>query len=150
MLELLLGAFLAILGGWGAIWFQQRYARKIRMDEITAERKVTANAEAYAYVKEVKSSLLQKNTEDTLKLVLAREEWFFSNRLFLPGKFPAKWLSIRNDLHRLKRWQGGASKTPEEITALEEQIEQSATDAIDEIYEDMNLERIELRDTEAK
>jgi len=103
-----------------------------------------------AYVKEVKSSLLQKSTEDILRLVLAREEWFFSNRLFLPGKFPAKWLSIRNDLHRLKRWQGGASKTPEEITALEEQIEQSATDAIDEIYEDMNLEPIELRDTEAE
>jgi hypothetical protein len=144
MWETVLGGLLAILGGWGAIWYQLRNTRKNRMAEITAERKVTANAQAYAYTKQIDSSLTQRDTRDTLNLILSREEWFFNNRLFLPGKFPARWLSIRNDLYKLSRWQTDPSKSPEEITALEERIQTSATEAIDEIYKDMNLQRIEL------
>ena len=149
MWETLLGGLLAILGGWGAIWYQLRNTRKYRMDEITAERKVTANAQAYAYTKEIASSLIQRSTEGTLNLILRREEWFFNNRLFLPGRFPEKWLSIRNNLHKLIRWQKDASKTAEEKSSLEERIQKSVTEAIDEIYKDMNLQRIELDDINA-
>lgn len=145
MWDTLLGGLLAILGGWGAIWFQTRNARKNRMDELTAERKVAANAEAYRYAKEIEGMLIQSSTEDTLKRVLSLEEWFFSNRLFLPGVFPAKWLSIRNNLSKLSRWQKSSSKSVEEISALEIETQNSVAEAIDEIYKDMNLSRIEIK-----
>lgn len=147
MWETFLGGLLAILGGWGAIWYQLRSNRKNRMDEVTAERKVTANAEAYAYTKEVQSSLTQTCLEDTRRLILNREEWFFNQRLFLPGHFPAKWLSVRNSVQKLILWQSDKTKTAEEKTTLHEQIKNTTDEAIDEIYKDMNLERIELNVT---
>jgi len=144
MLETLIGGLLAIVGGWSATWYQLRNARKNRMDEIIAERKVTANAQAYAYAKDIQSSLIQNDLPDTLQRILSREAWFFNNRLFLPGTFPAKWLSARNDLQKLIRWQQDTTKTSEEKNALEERIQTSVTEAIDEIYKDMNLTRIEI------
>ncbi len=144
MWDTLLGGLLAIVGGWSAIWYQLRNARKSRMDEIIAERKVTTNAQAYSYAKDIESSLIQNDLPDTLQRILSREEWFFNNRLFLPGTFPAKWLSARNDLHKLIRWQKDTTKSAEEKDALEERIRTSITDAILEIYKDMNLKRIEI------
>jgi hypothetical protein len=114
------------------------------MDEVTAERKVTANAQAYTYIKQVQSSITQEDTQTTLKVILDREEWFFDNRLFLPGTFPNKWLQIRNDLSRLKRWQSVKSKSADELAKLETTIEKTIVEAIDEIYKDMNLKRIDL------
>jgi hypothetical protein len=114
------------------------------MNEIIAERKVTANAQAYSYAKEIESSLIQNNPTKTFQLILRREEWFFNNRLFLPGTFPAKWLSARNNLNKLIRWQKDTTKSTEEKDAIEERVRTSITDAILEIYKDMNLKRIEI------
>jgi hypothetical protein len=150
MWDTLLGGLLAILGGWTATWYQLRNARKNRMDEIIAERKVTANAQAYSYAKEIESSLIQHDPTQTFQLILSREGWFFNNRLFLPGTFPAKWLSARNDLHKLIRWQKDTTKSTEEKDELEERIRTSITDAILEIYKDMNLKRIEIEGKEKK
>lgn len=144
MWDTLLGGLLAILGGLVATWLQSRNARQNRMEEITAERKVTANAQAYTRAKAIQSSFIQASPEATLSLILDHEEWLFESRLFLPGKFPAKWLSIRNDLNKLMRWQTNQTKKSEDISSLEEKIQQCIKDAIDEIYKDMNLSRIEL------
>ena len=100
MLPTLLGGALAIIGSWSATWFQLRNTRKNRMNEIVAERKVTANGQAYKYAKEIEASTIQiTSPKDVLAKILSLEEWFFTNRLFLPGRFPAKWLTIRNDLN---------------------------------------------------
>jgi hypothetical protein len=144
MFDTLLGGVLAILGGWGAAWYAARKARENRMNEIVAERKVSANAEAYSHVKEIQSLFLQSSPEDTLKCIMDREAWFFSTRLFLPGEFPAKWLAVRNDLHKYVRWQLDQSKTVEEKTKLDEKISGALAEAIDEIYKDMKLNRIVL------
>ena len=145
MWETLLGGFLAILGGWGAIWYQLRNTRQNRMDEVTAERKVTANAQAYAYMKQIQSSHIQENTESTLAAILSHEQWFFDNRLFLPGEFPKKWLAVRSGLGTLARLERVPSTPPDEITNVESRIDDAILDAINEIYEDMNIKRIELR-----
>ena len=145
MLDTLLGGLLAILGGWGAIWFQTRNTRKNRMAEITAERKVAVNAEAYRYAKQIEAMLIQSSTDETLGKVLSLEEWFFANRLFLPGVFPAKWLTIRNNLSKLSRWQKTSSKSAEEISAFEKETQNCVAEAIDEIYKDMNLSRIDIK-----
>jgi len=144
MWETLLGGFLAILGGWGAIWYQLRNTRKNRMDEVTAERKVTANAQAYAYMKHIQSSFIQQDIKTTLNAILSHEQWFFDNRLFLPGQFPEKWLSVRNDISTLSRWENTPSKTPEQLEEMDKRIEKNISEAIDEIYKDMDIKRIEL------
>lgn len=141
MLDTLLGGLLAILGGLGAIWLQLRYTRKNRMNELMAERKVTANAEAYRYAKEIET-FPQRSAQEILALILEREEWFFNNRLFLPGKFPAKWLSIRNDLQKLAGMPRVALIPDDEREKLKKRIIQSTADAINEIYKDMDLDRI--------
>lgn len=144
MWDTLLGGLLAILGGWGAAWYAARNARENRMNEIVAERKVSANAEAYSNVKEIQSRFVQSSPEDTLRRMMDYEAWFFSTRLFLPGEFPAKWLAVRNDLQKIARWQQDQSKTLIEKTQLSENISSTLTEAIDEIYKDMKLNRIVL------
>jgi hypothetical protein len=146
MWETLLGGSLTLLGGWAAIYFQFRYARKNKMNEIVAERKVTTNAQAYAYMKEIKSIFTQKkDAKAAVERILRREEWFFDNRLFLPGEFPSKWLSVRNDLLTLARSKESNTGTPEELTALNNRIESTCTEAIMEIYKDMDLKPIVLQ-----
>ena len=146
MWQTALGGLLAILGGLIANWIQLRYTRRIRMDEIIAERKVTANAQAYSHMKEIEASEVQEDTGSTREIMQKYEQWFFDNRLFLPGKFPEKWLLVRNDLFKLARWQTIDSKTPDELFGLEERISATISDAIDEVYKDMDLKRIDLSD----
>ena len=142
MWETLLGGLLAIIGGYAAIRYQLQNVRKQRMDEVTAERKVEINAQAYAHMKRVEGSFLQNTPEQTLEIITKNEEWFFENRLFLPGKFPDYWLAIRRDLHKLIRWAKGSSKSADELSALDKKTEENIALAIDEIYKDMNIERI--------
>ena len=142
MWDTILGGFLAILGGWGAVWYQSRNARKRRMDELMADRKIVANAQAYSNTKEIQSHLLQSDSETTYKAIMSKEEWFFENRLFLPGQFPDKWISLRNDFLKLRRWENVPSKTPEELTVLSTRIDSTAEEAIYEIYNDMDLKPI--------
>lgn len=144
MWETLLGGLLAILGGWGATWYQARNARRNRMEELTAERKILANGEAYAYTKEIASALIQADIREVAKLIAQREEWFFRTRLFLPGTFPAKWLELRNIVHKLARREKSEGASPEDIEVLQQRAESLAEQAIQEIYKDMNLEKIEI------
>ena len=85
MWDTIFGGLLAILGGWGTVWYQSRNARKRRMDELMADRKIEANAQAYSNTKELQSHLLQSDTDTSYGIILSQEEWFFENRLFLPG-----------------------------------------------------------------
>lgn len=94
MLQVLVGGLLAILGGILGMWIQARYTRRIRMDKITAEKKVNTNAEAYTRMVEIASMLRQSTNEETYKKIIEYDSWFFSARLFLPGKFPNKWLLV--------------------------------------------------------
>lgn len=141
MLQVIVGGLLAILGGIIGMWWQARNARRIRMDEIIAERKVKANAEAYARMKTISSMLIQASPDETLKKILVYEGWFFGERLFLPGKFPDKWLSIRNGLSKAQRLQGITEKA-DELSKLEGELSKLAEEAILEIYKEMNLPRI--------
>ncbi len=142
MWETILGGVLAILGGWGAVWYQTRNARKRRMDELMADRKIEANAQAYSYIKAIQGHLVQSDTETTCNVISGYEEWFFENRLFLPGRFPDKWLTLRNDLFKLRLWEKGTSKTPEFLTKFSSRLDSTVEEAIHEIYNDMGLEPI--------
>lgn len=69
----MLGGLLAILGGLVATWIQSRNARKKRMEEITAERKVSANAQAYSHAKAIQSTFSQASPPKALGLILKHE-----------------------------------------------------------------------------
>lgn len=144
MLKIILGGLLAILGGFFATWYQAKKARKIRMDEVIAEKKVTANAEAYAKMKDIASRLLQETFQNVLKVIIENESWLFENRLFLPGKFPNKWLSIRNNVYRAIEVEKQSPEKTNELVSLKNALINTANEAIDEIYKEMELERIEV------
>jgi len=144
MLKVLLGGLLAILGGLIATWYQAKKARKIRMDEVIAEKKVTANAEAYAKMKDIQSQLALSTLQDVLKVLLENESWLFGNRLFLPGKFPDKWLTIRNNVNEAMKLEKQPEKA-DELAYLKKVLPKIANEAIDIIYKDMELERIEVK-----
>jgi hypothetical protein len=150
MWNTILGGLLAIVGGFVATWLQVRYSRKIKMNEAIAEKTVLVNAEAYAYIKEIDSMLRYSTIGEALRRILERESWFFSNRLFLPGKFPDKWLTIRNGLNRLHQLERGSEEDRKQIPNLKHRLEGVAEEAIQEIYAEMGLKRIEVEDLETR
>ena len=68
--------------------------------------------------------------------------WFFLNRLYLPGKFPSKWIAIRNGLSKLQEWRGDPTRSATDREALTKKIQATTAEAIGEIYKDMGLEPI--------
>jgi hypothetical protein len=109
------------------------------MNEVIAERKVECNAKAYSNIKELQAAFGQSTLEDAMGFMLKNEDWFFENRLFLPGKFPELWMEIRTDLRKLKRRQ--ENNTPsDEVIELDESISNKIDKAIKEIYTDMEME----------
>jgi hypothetical protein len=147
ILHILLGGLLAILGGMIGKRLEAKYARKIRMDQIIAERTVDASAQAYAYMKDIEGRLIQDTLENIYTRVLKREGWLITSRLYLPGKFPDKWFAIRNRLAKAIRRERqlsttGTQKTVDELQHLEKELKRLVEDAILEIYKEMKLPRI--------
>lgn len=64
MIEVIIGGLLAIIGGMVATWFQAKNARRIRMDEIIAEKKIAANNEAHIRIKTIESMLIQATLKE--------------------------------------------------------------------------------------
>lgn len=145
----MIGGLAAILGGIIGAYLQAKYARRIRMDEEIAKRKVATNAEAYRRMKTIQSMLIQSSMREVQEKITGWEGWFFDARLFLPGKFPDKWLSIRNGVYKTIRLKSQLSKgdqnTADELTELEGNLSELANQAIDEIYKDMGLDRISVQ-----
>jgi len=139
------GGLISSLSGIAAVYFQAVSTKRKRMDEIMAERKVTADAEAYSRVKRLQG-LLYENLDEAWAHMCRSEEWFFNNRIFLPGNFPNKWITTRNWLSELVIWRRDNLKTPSEQVELLKKIEGITAEAIDEVYKDVGGKRIETED----
>jgi hypothetical protein len=147
MLDTIIGGLLAIAGGVLAQLLTARMVRKTRMDELVAERKVDANAEAYSRAKQIQGMWTQASEEATRAAVLSHEEWFFKTRLFLPGKFPELWMQARNDIQRYVFELHRPNRTDAhdaELQALSERIRANLNQAILEIYADMKVLPMDL------
>lgn len=140
----LLGGLFAIVGGYIATASQTRFARERRMEEVIAEKKVAANSEAYSRIKRVSSLMVQSTIKETFDYMAKNEVWLFDNRLFLPGKFPDKWLTIRNGLSKALRLEQQLPSTATELSELEGKLSKIATEAGNEIYKEMKLSPIEV------
>ena len=144
VLLVVLGGILSTLGGAIAISLQAKQARRIRMDELIAEKKIEANQQAYTRIKTIASMLVQSTTKDVRSKMHEYEPWFFDSRLFLPGEFPNKWLSIRLGLDKLLMLEEKTPSTAEEATQLYMRLRDLAAEAIQEIYGEMKLKRLEV------
>lgn len=146
---IIIGAVLAILGGIAATWYRARKTRQIRIDEIMAERQVEACRQAYKRIKYLSSMMIQCSNEDVMKYINENEEWFFDMRLFFPGTFSGKWLSIRKYWRSATRMherlpEGGLDEQKKtdninKITDYESHCEKLAEEAIAEIERKLNI-----------
>jgi hypothetical protein len=137
MLGALVGGLLAISGGWFANLHMLRSARKTNMDEAVAAKKMTANAEAYRNVKEIEAAFAQRSVKDTHNLMMGLEQWFFDNRLFLPGAFPNHWLTACTNLGLLAM---RVHESPSDDSQdLERKVHAALAGAIAEIYADSGI-----------
>lgn len=150
MIQVIIGGILATFGGMIGIWFQAKNARKIRMDEIIAEKKIQANNEAYIRIKMIEAMLIQADLDDVKSKFYEYDEWFFNTRLFLPGKFPDKWLSIKNNLIKAIGLKRSLPDSATELTKLEDYLDKLKDEAIDEIYKEMELPDMQIEEAEKK
>lgn len=141
MIETILGGLLAILGGWGSTYFQLRYAGKNKMEEVLTERKIEVNAQAYSIIKDIQGSFIQASLQDTNRRIFTHQQWFFDNRLFLPGKFPSLWLSIRSNVSKIARREQAPNQDSTELEAIDKNILNDLKKAITEIYNDMGIDQ---------
>jgi hypothetical protein len=145
-LKIVLGAVFAIAGSVITQIIQANHARKKKLDEIVAEKKISACTDAYIMMKRVESVLATRNTitKDILHealdfFLLDKEEWLLRSRLFLPGKFPSLWFAIRNDIAEAIRMETNETGS---AAYLKKHFQDLVGEAIDALYLVLGLERI--------
>jgi hypothetical protein len=138
VLTALVGGVLAIVGAFAAGWIQKRATLRTRMKQVIAERKVSANADAYKYLKMIEHHLTEHNDAAALQLVVSHEDWLHANRLFLPSSFAETWRSLRATLAWLA--DASASVDDESPGRLRLQALRVVKEAMRGIYHDMDIE----------
>jgi len=143
--------FLLVLGGavGPTIVFLLQYktAKRIRMDQVLAEKKIKADSEAYTKMKKLASILIsEKEIILSIKDFMKDQDWFFENRLFLPGKFPNKWMTIRNGFVKLFMLEDKS----EEAKKIRGQLSKKVDEAIREIYKDVGASEIKVEPLDEK
>lgn len=138
VLAALVGGLLAVAGALAASWFQARTTLRTRMHQVIAERKVSANADAYRFLKMVENHLSERGEAEALTLVVGREDWLSANRLFLPETFAETWQSLRTTL----RWLADEStaRDSETLRRLRLQALRFVKEAMRAIQQDMDFE----------
>jgi hypothetical protein len=144
MLDTIIGGVLAIAGGLLGTIYAARKVRSNRMEELIAERKVDANAEAYTRAKQIQAMWIQASQEQTEAALLNHEDWFFKTRLFLPGKFPDLWMQVRSDIQSYGFQLHQPSLKDSEMQDISERIKANLNKAILEIYADMKVPPMDL------
>ena len=137
VLAALVGGLLAVAGALAASWFQSRTTLRTRMNQVIAERKVSANADAYRYLKTIEGHLTGHGEAEALTLILGREDWLTANRLFLPPAFAEAWTSVRTTLRWLADESGKSDS--ETLRRLRLQALRFVKDAMHVIEHDMDF-----------
>jgi len=157
LIGLVMGAFLAIMGGFLAIWYQAKKARQVHRDEIIAEKHIEANREAFNRITELRSMMLQSTPEQVLEWIIQNEKWFLDSRLFLPGNFAQKWLAVRKYCQRLVKLKTTLAQVNDEMRKggiidemreCESYCAKRADEALDEIYRDMNISPLAVEESD--
>jgi hypothetical protein len=137
-----LGGVIAMVGGFFGTFIQARFARRIRMDQVIAEQKVEVNRGAYSRAKRLETMLTHFTEKETYNKALEYEDWFWHNRLFMPGEVAQKWIEIRSALSKLAVRAQAGRRDPKEFARLEADANALIKEAITEIYDEMNLKAL--------
>ncbi len=155
IIQILIGGLLVSLGGFLAIWYQAKTIRRIRREEIMAEKQIEANREAFNRITDLRAVMLENTPEQVLEWIGLNQKWFLDSRLFLPCKFAEKWLSIGKYCQRLvslstklkqindEMRKGGIM---DEMREYESHCTKLADEALGEIYRDMNITPIAIEE----
>lgn len=153
LIGVFVGALLASLGGFLAIWYQTKKTRQVRREEIMAEEHIEANRQAFNRITDLKSVMEQCTPEEVLAWINRNEKWFCDSRLFLPGSFVEKWLSMRKYCQRIVKLKTTLAQIKDELRKggiidemgeCESYCTELADKALDEIYSDMNIPPIAI------
>ena len=157
LIGMLIGGLLVTAGGFLAIWYQAKKVRQIRREEIMAEKQIEANAQGFNHITDLRSVMNQNTPEQVLEWIGQNEKWFLDFRLFVPGKFAQKWLSIRKYCRRLVKLNTKLKEMTDELRKggiidemreCESYCTKLADEALDEIYRDMNIAPIAIEEPE--
>jgi hypothetical protein len=101
MINLLIGAILAIIGGIIGQIVESRFLRKNKRNEYIAKLEVDAVVWIYPLFKKIMTYLDHQNKdnpkfEDAEKIVVDSDARFWEIRLLLPSGIPECWIACRN------------------------------------------------------
>jgi len=148
LIGMLIGALLVTAGGFLAIWYQAKNVRRVRREEIMAQKQIQANAQAFNHITDLTSVMGQNTPEQVLNWIGQNQKWFLDTRLFLPRNFAEKWLAIGKYCQRLVRLNTKLKEMTDEMRKggiidemreCESYCTSLADEALDEIYRDMNI-----------
>ncbi len=148
---MLFGAFLVLVGGFLAIWYQAKKLRQIHREEIIAHKQIEANTQGFNRITELISLMRENTPEQVLKWLGENQKWFLNARLFLTPNFAQHWLSISEYCQRLVKLNAKLKEMTDELRKggiIDEMREcesfctKLAQKALDEIYQDMNIAAI--------
>lgn len=146
-LQTLLGAICAVMGGFAALWFQSKLARKIRFEETLGECKVAIYQKALLLAMQLQDILLQATAEEALSFTEQHHAWVCDNVIFLPQPYEENWQSIRFNLRSLIRRQSqpGAHEHATELTELQSFMRDLAKEMEATIRKELNLPTVTIR-----
>ena len=154
---MLFGAFLVLVGGFLAIWYQAKKVRQIHREEIIAHKQIESNTQGFNHITELISLMRENTPEQVLKWLGEKEKWFLNARLFLPPNFAQHWLSISEYCQRLVKLNAKLKEMTDELRKggiIDEMREcesfctKLGQRALDEIYQDMNIATIATEATQ--
>jgi hypothetical protein len=140
VLTALVGGLLAIAGALSAHWFQNRATLRTRMSQVIAERKVSANADAYKFLKMIEGHLAERADAQALALMVGRADWLFANRLYLPASFTETWTALQATLRWLSERPADPTHDIDDVHRLRLQALRYVKQAMRAIYHDMDFE----------
>lgn len=140
LLVAVVAGLLAIAGAFTANWFQARTTLRTRMNQVIAERKVLADADALKCLKLIENHLAEHTEAGALALMLGREDWLSANRLFLPAGFAEVWIALQTTLRWLTEGPPGSGNDFEDAHRLRLRALRYTKRAAQSIYRDMDFE----------
>lgn len=139
----LLGGVIGLAGSVSVVAYQTHKAKRVRMDEAIADKKVIANGEAYGVLKMLQASLSQGTYSRSLDFIEDKEPWMIDNRLFLPQDFASNWWTIRAGLRKCVREAGklemdtAEKDTPETLATFEGKLQSIVETMLKDVLHEM-------------
>lgn len=145
MIKVIIGGILAIIGGIIGRFLEAKYARRVKKEEIIAEKQIFAIQGAYDRATRIKGMLLMGTTKEARDAMREYSDWFFANRLFLPHRFSENWITIQSNIAKKDVFENDLQHHKKEVIDLYDANNRLVEEAIGEIERCMRLPKLEVK-----